>query len=168
MNEVSNLLTNGSENNYINVCVCIHTQKQMKQNIQLVKLNKKYTDRSSLHSSYNFSVNLILYQNEKFKKCLILGKFQKFFEKSHHNIRSEETFVVFKIRLNLLTHQNCRSHHKSLPNKAEHSEWVLWFPPTSIYRRNVKIRLDYGILYLTNCSVGRKAKYCETMKIIKC
>lgn len=71
------------------MCVYVYTrrQKQMKQSIQLVKLNKKYTDRSSLHSSYNFSVNLILYQNEKFKKCLILGKVQKFFEKSHHNIR---------------------------------------------------------------------------------
>lgn len=119
----------------IHTHTCTHKAKEA--NINNLILSKRYTDRSSLFSSCYFSINFILYQNQKLKKCFIWGNMKTIYQKLLHYQRTEESFIVFKIRLKLLTHQNYRSPNKNLPNKVEGSEWVLWFLPTSINIRNL-------------------------------
>lgn len=66
------------------MCACIHKEKWKTNEAkykQLVKLSKEYMDSNPLNSSYNIPANLILCQNQKFKKYLIWGNYQKDFGK---------------------------------------------------------------------------------------
>ena len=63
---------------YVYVYACMHTERANKAKYkQLVNLSKGYIDRNPLHSSYNIPVNLIFFQNQKFKKILNSGKLSK-------------------------------------------------------------------------------------------